>query len=496
MEAAAPAVQNPFEEARIRYRKDPVLFVREVFGVDPYPDQIELLEAYARRDKRIAKRSGHGPGKTASLAWCILHHSLFYFRQKTVCTAPTQKQLFDALYAETVKWYNMLPEAWQILEIKSESLEHKGAPKECFASFRTSSRENPEALAGVHEEYVLLIVDEASAVANAIFESASGSMSGHNAITILTGNPTRRTGLFYDIFNKPSVMALWTRLHVSSVGHPNVDQEYVQLVKAQYGENSNTYRVRILGEFPLIDDDTVIPFELLDLALHRDVKPQVVKPIWGIDVARKGRDASAMCKRQGNVLMEPVRIWRGKDTMETAGIIKAEWDRTIPSLRPSEINVDIIGIGAGVADRLRQLGLPARGINVSESAAMDDRFVRLRSELWWKGREWFEKRDSALWGTGWEWIPAENRWAESPGVEWKDDFLASELALPTFDYSDSGKIVVEPKKKTMARTDSESPNRADAFLLTLASEAITAAGTDKQPVSWNKPLQREIKGLV
>ncbi len=491
---AAPQ-KNPFEEARERYQNDSVLFVQEVFGVDPYPDQVELLRAYDRREKRIAKRSGHGPGKTATLAWIIIHHSLFRYRQKTVCTAPTSKQLFDALYAETTKWYNQLPPAWQLFELKAEEMQHKAAPKESFVSFRTSSRENPEALAGVHEEWVLLIVDEASAVANIIFESASGSMSGHNAITILTGNPTRRTGLFYDIFNKPSVMPLWTRLHTSSVGHPNVDQNYVELVKAQYGENSNTYRVRILGEFPLVDDDTVIPWLLLENALERDIKPTLVKPIWGVDVARKGRDASALCKRQGNVLLEPVRTWRGKDTMQTVGVIKGEWDNTLPSQRPSEINIDLIGIGAGVCDRLRELGLPARGINVSEAAPMSDRFTRLRSELWWKGREWFEKRDSALHGVGWEWIPGENRWIESPGVEWKEDFLASELARPTFDYTSAGKIEVEAKRKTMQRTGEDSPNRADAFLLTLASNAITASGTSNAP-SWNKPIERKILGIV
>jgi phage terminase large subunit len=463
-----------------------------------YPDQLELLEAYARRDRRIAKRSGHGPGKTASLAWIILHHAIFRWRQKTVCTAPTSKQLFEALYAETVKWYNVLPPELQVFDVKSEGFTHKASPKESFISFRTSSAETPEALAGVHEDWVLLIVDEASGIPEAIFESASGSMSGKNAITILTGNPTRRTGTFADIFNKPDMMAMWTRFHVSSVGHPNVDQDYLRMIAAQYGENSNAYRVRVLGEFPLIDDDTVIPWELIDAALKRDITPLMVRPIWGVDVARKGVDASALAKRQGNVLMEPVKEWRGKDTMQTVGIVKTEWDTTLPSHRPSEINVDLIGIGAGVADRLRELGLPVRGINVSESASMSERFTNLRSELWWKGREWFEKKDSALNGTGWKKIQKDNVWIwqREDGVEWQEDFLAAELAMPTFDYTPSGKIQVEAKKVTKKRTGEESPNKADAFLLTLASDAITASGTDPSPMSWREPIRREIKGIV
>jgi len=466
---------NPFLDLADKYENDSVLFVQEMYDVDPYPDQIDLMRAYDQRERRIAKKSGHGPGKTTTLAWLINHHGLFRFPQKTVCTAPTSKQLFDALYAETVTWNKKLPEPLRLFEIKSESMEHKGAPEESFISFRTSSADKPEALAGVHSPNVLLICDEASGIPPAIFEAASGSMSGHNAVTILTGNPVRRSGLFFDVFTKPALMEMWKRFTVSCVGHPNVDPDFCRQIAAQYGESSNAYRVRVLGEFPLVDDDTVIPWELLETALNRDVLPIKVKPIWGLDVARKGRDASALAKRQGNVLMEKTRQWRGYDTMQTVGLVKDEWERTLPSMRPSEINVDVIGIGAGVVDRLRELNLPVRGINVSETAAMTERFRNLRSELWWKGREWFEKKDCCLAG---------------------DEMLAAELARPTFEYTLNGKIQVEGKKDTIKRTGEDSPNRADAFLLTLASEAITAAGTDPAPTSWKQPLQRLIKGLV
>ena len=483
-------------EGNVVRRDHVVAFVREVLGVEPFPDQLELLEAYNRRDRRIAKRSGHGPGKTTSLAWIILHHGIFRYPQKTVCTAPTGKQLFEALYAETVKWYNKLPPDLQVFEPKAEIFEHKAAPKQSFISFRTSSPDKPEALAGVHEDWVLLVVDEGSGVDDKIFESASGSMSGKSAITILTGNPTRRAGLFYNVFHKPALMEMWTRLHVSGLGHPNVDPDYPRMIAAQYGENSNAYRVRVLGEFPLVDDDTVIPFELLEAALTRDVKPIMVRPIWGLDVARKGGDATALCKRQGNVLMEPVREWRGKNLMETVGIVKHEWDSTLPSMRPSEIIIDSIGEGSGVADRLMELGLPTRRINVSESAAMKDRFLKLRDEKWWLGREWFEKRDSALHGTGWESTPMGWVRSKNPSAVWKDDLLAAELGIPTYGYTSNGKIKVESKDDTKKNNDGLSPNKADAFLLTLLGQAVTAAGTDVVPTSWKEPIRREIKELL
>jgi phage terminase large subunit len=376
------------------------------------------------------------------------------------------------------------PVLLNLFEIKSESIELIAAPEESFVSFRTSSADKPEALAGVHSMgSVLFICDEGSGIPDVIYESGAGSMSGHNATTILAGNPVRRTGLFFEVFNNPDLALQWVRLHVSCEGHPNVDQDFVHQIAAQYGESSNAYRVRVLGEFPLVEEDTLISWELLEAALDRDVKAINVRPVWGLDVARKGKDACALAKRKGNVLLERVREWHGKTTMETVGIVKQEWDITLPSNRPHEINVDSIGEGSGVADRLYELKLPVRRINVSESAAMNERFAHLRDELWWKGKEWVEKKDCALNGS-------------TAAGEWRDEDLAKELSRPTFDYTSGGKIKVEGKKETMKRTNKPSPNKADAFLLTLASDAITASGTDHLPGSHQEPLRREIKGIV
>jgi hypothetical protein len=468
---------NPWATFVARYQKNPVLFVREVFGADPYPDQVELLEAYRRGDRRISKRSGHGVGKTTGLAWIIVHHAIFRFPQKTVCTAPTSKQLFDALYAETVSWFRKLPSyVLDLFEIKSESIELKAAETESFISFRTSSAEKPEALAGVHSDHVLLVIDEASGIPEAIFEGSIGSMSGANASTILCGNPVRLSGLFYDTHNKPEVMLKWTRFHTGCEGHPNVTEDFIDDVKARYGELSNAYRVRVLGEFPMVDDDTVIPWYLIQAALDRDVAPKRVRSLWGLDVARKGRDACALAKRRGNVLDEKVQHWRNPDLMATTGRVKAEWDKTPDSLRPEYIFVDAIGLGAGVADRLRELGLPAVAINVSESAPLADKYANLRTELWFRGREWLERKDCSIGG---------------------DEELAKELALPTFDYRSSGKVIVEEKKTTIKRTGEPSPNRADAFLLTLVQENATAMGlVGHSQVRWNQPLELDLGFLV
>ena len=162
--------------------------------------------------------------------------------------------------------------------------------------------------------------------------------------------------------------------------------------------------------------------------------------------------------------------------MQVAGWVKKEWDETTPSRRPSEIIVDVIGIGAGVVDRLAELGLPVRGINVSETASTNpERYLNMRSELWFKGRDWFTAKDCNL---------------------CKDGALSGELGALRFGYTSNGKIKVE-SKDDMKKRGVPSPNRADAFLLTLASEAVSLSGESRTSHhSWKEPMRRKIAGIV
>lgn len=467
--------ENPFVEFIAKYGQDWVLLVREVLGAEPDANQAAILAAVCRGERRISVRSGHRVGKTTTLAWINVCQVLTRFPQKTVCTAATAPQLFDALAAETKAWFKKLPPAlFDLIEIQVEHIYLKGAPEESFISFRTSKAESPEAMAGVHSfGYVLLIADEASGVPDPVFESSKGSMAAENAVMVLAGNPVRTSGLFFDTHHK--LRDRWLTFHISSAGHPRVTPDFLEDMKAEFGEDSNAYRVRVLGEFPTGDEDTVIPFELMEAALHRDVRPLHVRPIWGVDCARFGNDTSALAKRVGNSLQCPVEEKKGWDTMRVAGWVKSEWDNTEPSRRPSEILVDVIGIGAGVLDRLVELKLPARGINVSESPSVFvERYANLRAELWFKGRDFLAAKDCNLAG---------------------DESLGKELIGPRFKYASNGKILVE-SKEDMKKRGVPSPNKADAFLLTLASESVSAIGGSKNSTNWNEPLLRRIAGIV
>ena len=462
---------NPLEDFARTYYADPVGFVRDMLGVEPLPYQAEFLEALAKGERRISIRSGHGTGKSTASSWAMLWFLLLRFPNKIVVTAPTSGQLFDALFAELKRWINELPPALKsMLSVKSDRIELIAAPSEAFISARTSRAETPEALAGVHSDNVMLVVDEASGVPEQVFEAAAGSMSGHSAVTIMLSNPTRSSGTFFESQTRLSG-SWWTR-RWSCVESPLVSNEFVDEMRLRYGEDSNAFRIRVLGEFPMADDDTIIPFHLIEAATNRDIVLDEGAPvIWGLDVARFGTDKTALAKRQGNVITEVSR-WQGLDLMQTTGRVKAEYDGLPSNLRPREIMVDVIGMGGGVVDRLRELGLPVRGVNVAESPSMGDTYVNLRAELWFKVRGWLEQRNAKL-----------------P----KDEQLIAELASIRYAFVSSGKMKAE-SKDDMKRRGLPSPDIADAVCLTLASDAATAMGGKMS--TWGKSLRRNLRGIA
>jgi len=462
---------NPYLAFVKRYYADPVAFVQEVLGVTPDPWQRRLLELLATGERKISVRSGHGTGKSTVASWAMLWFMLTRVPVKVVVTAPTASQLFDALFGECRRWAKLLPPAVaELLEIKSDRIELKASPEEAFISARTSRAEQPDALQGIHAEYVLLVVDEAPGVSEAVFESAGGSMSGHNATTLLLGNPTRTQGYFYDTFYR--LAGEWKNLHVSCLDSPRVSDEYVAEMASRYGEGSNAYRVRVLGEFPVADDDTLIGLELAQSAVDRDVVQNPGAPVlWGLDVARFGADSSALCKRQANVVVAPVKTWKGLDLMSLTGAVMHEFESTDHRDRPAEILIDSIGLGAGVVDRLRELKLPARGINVGESPAFKGQYMNLRAELWGKAKAWLEARDCKL-----------------P----RDERLVNELSSPRYSFMSNGKLRLEGKDD-MKRRGLASPD-VDAFVLTFASQAATGGGV--YAPTWQKAIKRQIRGVV
>lgn len=414
---------------------------------------------------RVSVRSGHGVGKSALDAWSVFWYMTTHYPCKVPCTAPTSHQLKDILWAEFAKWHRRMPEALRNeFAIKSSDQDLRvylvASPEESFASGRTGRKDNPEALQGFHSDNLLFVLDEASGIDDIVFQVAEGALSTPNAKVLMTANPTRTSGYFFESHHK--MRHRWHTMRVSCEDSSQVSPAYIQDMADKYGVESNIFRVRVLGDFPASDDDVLMPLDLIESAVSRDIEPITsIMPVWGLDVARFGNCRTALAKRQSNRLLEPVKSWAKRDLMEVAGLVLQEYENTPSNLMPAEILVDAIGLGAGVVDRLKELGLPVRGINVGESPSGKDRYMRLRDELWWLGREWFESRTCQ--------IP-------------EDETLISQLCTLRYAISSSGKIQIERKEQLMER-GVQSPDEADAFILTFA-------GLDRRGVVKDKYMHR------
>lgn len=449
MKASVEPKLQSWEQAWLRSPNSPLLFVTDVLRASPEPWQEDALRKIGRHD-RLSIRAGHGVGKTTLLAWVVLWFMLTRMPFKIPVTANSQDQLRDVVWPELRKWHARLPQPLrEEIDVSAERMALKEAP-ECFAVARTASKDNPEALQGFHEDNLLFVVEEASGIPDVVFEIGSGSMSTPGAKMLLIANPTRTSGFFYDTHH--SLRDRWQTMRVNSEDVPRA-RGHIEDIIAKYGKDSNVYRVRVLGEFPSTDDDSVIGLHLCEAAVYRKVEGKAFRPVWGVDVARFGDDRTALVKRQGNVMLEVAKFWRGKDTMQVAGLIMQEWKDADEHDRPSEILVDVIGLGAGVVDRLSELGLPVRGVNVAESSSVGDRFMRLRDELWFRARDWLDAADCK--------IP-------------DDAALIAELTGPKYAVTSNGKIKVESKDE-MKKRGLNSPDLADAFVLTFAG------GLDRKP---------------
>lgn len=429
-------------------------FIQEILEAEPEKWQAEVVEALDRGETKISIRSGHGVGKTALCAWLAVHFLCFRDDVKIIVTAPSADQMKDGLIPEINKWIARMPSYMShSIESTSERVVRHPNSKNNFISFRTARKEKPEALAGVHATHVMILIDEASGVEESIYETGQGALSTDGAIAVLIGNPTNPTGFFYKTHNELSNI-WWTR-KVACHDSTQVDESYIQTMLRTYGADSREFRVRVLGEFPDSGANAVIPRRFVESAENRYEYPVSGGIVWGLDPGRGG-DPTGFIEREANTIMEATEL-RYDDLMNTVGWVHNRWLNTTDAYKPEMIYVDSIGLGAGVADRLLELGLPVTHVNVSESASMSDRFVNLRAELWYEMRGWFETMEVSI---------------NCPN---NSDLLVNELVSVEQKYTSLGKVQLESKEE-MRKRGIKSPNLADALALTFVDAAATRLG--------------------
>lgn len=165
--------------------------------------QAEIVRAvnYARlgvKSAKISVASGHGIGKSTIMAMLILWYLFVFYKSKIGCTAPNKHQMYDVLWAEIRGWLDRMPDfVKRRYEYTSDYLRMLESPESWFARARTARKETPEALAGLHADYLMVLADEASGVEEEIFQSAKSALTNENTIFLMISNPTRLEGYFY-----------------------------------------------------------------------------------------------------------------------------------------------------------------------------------------------------------------------------------------------------------------------------------------------------------
>ena len=211
------------EKAVLYYANHPVEFVEDLIGATPDDKQSEILRSVAQNPMTTV-RSGHGIGKSAVEAWTLIWFMSTRPFPKIPCTAPTQHQLFDILWAEIAKWLRHSKYLRNEFVWTKEKVYMKGHPEEWFAVARTATK--PDALQGFHADNTMFIIDEASGVDDKIFEPILGALSTDGAKLLMCGNPTQLEGFFYDSHNKNR--ASYKAFHIDGRNSSRVSDKFAK----------------------------------------------------------------------------------------------------------------------------------------------------------------------------------------------------------------------------------------------------------------------------
>lgn len=479
-----------------RIQCEPVRWVEKVLKEGLWDKQKEILESI-RDNTRTAVKTCHGTGKTRVASDAALWFLYAHPKSVVITTAPTWRQVEQLLWREIRERYDIVKDRVEDFPGRMFQTPKLELAAKWYA-LGVSTKE-PERLSGFHAEWMLIIVDESSGVDDAIFEAIRGIMSAGNARLLLLGNPTKPSGEFYDAFNGKRKM--YNTISVSAWDTPNLTPlraEYEQignrvdrlefLRKApvvrsylvspswvadmldEFGEDSPIFRVRVMGEFPSSLPDQLIKLHWVEAAVNRwyDLADnekwwKIKEPcVMGADIARYGDSETVLCTRKGSIVA-PLVTWGGKSLMETAGAIKHH----ATEMNAVEINIDAVGVGGGVFDRLREQRMGGiRDINFGDKPWYDrENYCNLRAEAWGMVAKRFEEGDIA--------IPP-------------DDKLIGQLTSPKFTYTSDGKLKIE-SKEDMRKRGVSSPDRADALCQAFL-KAARSSGFDESYVGLGSTI--------
>lgn len=474
-----------YERFRETYYTAPDRFALECIAWDgdagPTEYQLECLANIVLHE-REGVRGPHALGKTTTAALAVLWFSLTrddqkYRDWKCITTASAWRQLSKFLWPEIHKWARRL--RWSKIgrppftrnELLTQTLSLKTG-----SAFPVASDDH-NTIEGAHANDLFYVYDEAKTIPEATYDATEGAFmnagpdTGDSAFALAISTPGEPAGRFYDIHSRRPGYEDWHTRHVTleeAIAAGRISADRAEDRRRQWGENSAIYQNRILGEFASSEEDTVIPLAWIEAAIDRwhalEAHPIDHITSVGADIARGGKDKTVFALRTGLTIAE-LREYDYGDTMQTVG-------RLVSLFRGHDVDraiIDLIGIGAGVYDRMREMGYSVYGFNASERTEQTDQsgelgFVNKRSAAWWNLRELLE--------------PANGNSVALPD----NDILIGDLTAPKWSLTSSGKIKVESKesiRKRLGRSTDHGDAVVQAFWDAPASITFLALGKAK-----------------
>jgi len=449
----------------LEWRRDPVLFVREVFGVEPDEWQKEVLSAFAKHN-RIATKACKGPGKTTVDAWCAWNFLLTRPHPKIAATSISWDNLADGLWTEMAKWQNKSQMLKEMFVWTKTRIFAKNHSETWWMSARTWSKsgdtsQQADTLAGLHADYLLFIIDEAGGVPDSVMAAAeAGLASGIETKLLISGNPTNTEGPLWRACT--TERNLWYVVEITSDPDdpkrtPRVSVEWAKQQIEKYGKDNPWVLVNVFGQFPPSSINSLLGIDDVTKASKRTVHEGIVNQSQkrlGVDVARFGDDRTVIFPRQGLVAFRPVEMRNMRSNDIAARVIQAKvnWGSE------NEFIDGTGGYGSGVVDTMIQAGYSPHEIQFS-GKAINEKYFNKRSENWFLMAEWI-RRGGCI-----------------PNIP----ELIKELSTPTYTFK-NGKFLLEPKDQIKERLGS-SPDYADALSLTFSLPEMKAINPDIERVT-------------
>lgn len=435
---------------------------------------------------QITIRSPHGSGKTHSAA-ILCHWFNTAFPGRVVCTAPKLDQLrsrvwgalrkVDAraeafhrathiIHDTTVYWYGV-NDAGKVVENKNW----------CILAETAS---HPEALAGHHERYQMVLVEEATGVSETLYPVVFGALStGELQILVLISNPTKRTGTFGASHLSAKEAPNWFRMHVNLKNSKRIDRGYVSKMETKYGKDSPIVAVRCHGDFPTDDPRQLISYAWIADAQAREFDTTVgdgslPRTRIVVDVADGGEDETVVTvgKRfQSMRCLIKQRAYSfpgGFAPIMAADAVEQMWkEYGCNATRGDDIVVDSLGVGAGTAGELARRGFPV--IRYIGGSTSDDtaRWRNRRTQSYIVLRDEF--RDGR--------ITIAEDFCE--GLEEMDELIAQ---LCTIQTKPTDRLEDLVTKEEMKDKGIKSPDRADTLAMFYATQApMSVTNNPKAP---------------